>query len=57
MRMDVLHVPCKEPTLRVFARIQGAAPLPELGAGWQRTLADEEDGYAVSVRVEVPDVQ
>jgi maltooligosyltrehalose trehalohydrolase len=52
-----LHVPRKEPTLRVFARIQGAAPLPELGARWQRALADEEDGYAVSVWVEVPDVR
>ncbi|HEX3587264.1 MAG TPA: malto-oligosyltrehalose trehalohydrolase, partial [Candidatus Angelobacter sp.] len=47
-----LQLPREEPTLKVFARIQGAAPLPKLGAGWQRALADEEDGYAVSVWVE-----
>jgi maltooligosyltrehalose trehalohydrolase len=52
-----LQLPREEPTLKVFARIQGAAPLPELGAGWQKALADEEDGYAVSVWVEVPDVR
>ena len=47
-----LQLPREEPTLQVFARIQGATPLPELGAGWQKALADEEDGYAVSVWVE-----
>jgi maltooligosyltrehalose trehalohydrolase len=52
-----LQLPREGPALKVFARIQGAAPLPELGAGWQRALADEEDGYAVSVWVEVPDVR
>ncbi|HEY2170910.1 MAG TPA: malto-oligosyltrehalose trehalohydrolase, partial [Candidatus Angelobacter sp.] len=47
----VIHVqiPCEEPILKVFARIQGTAALPELGAGWEKALAEEEDGYAVSV--------
>jgi maltooligosyltrehalose trehalohydrolase len=52
-----LRLPREGPALKVFARIQGAAPLPELGAGWQRALADEEEGYAVSVWVEVPDAR
>jgi maltooligosyltrehalose trehalohydrolase len=52
-----LQLPREEPTLKVFARIQGAAALPELGAGWQKALVDEEDGYAVSVWVEALDVR
>jgi maltooligosyltrehalose trehalohydrolase len=52
-----LQVPRDEPSLKVFARIQGSAPLPELGAGWEKALAQEEDGYAVSVWVEPPDVR
>jgi maltooligosyltrehalose trehalohydrolase len=47
-----LQLPREEPTLKVFARIQGNAALPELGAGWEKALAEEEDGYAVSVWVE-----
>jgi len=55
----VIHMqtPCEEPTLKVFARIQGTAALPDLGVGWEKALAEEEDGFAVSVWVEAPDVR
>jgi maltooligosyltrehalose trehalohydrolase len=55
----VIHVqlPREEPTLKVFARVQGAAALPELGVGWEKALAEEEDGYSVSVWVEALDVR
>ena len=52
-----MQLPREEPTLKVFARIQGSAELPELGAGWDKALAEEADGYAVSVWVEAPDVR
>jgi maltooligosyltrehalose trehalohydrolase len=52
-----LQLPREEPTLKVFTRIQGAGALPELGAGWQKVLADEEDGYLVSVWVEALDAR
>ena len=52
-----MQVPCEEPTLKLFARIHGAAALPELGAGWEKALAEEEDGYAVSVWVESLDTR
>lgn len=52
-----LQLPREGPTLKVFARIQGAAALPEIGAGWVKALADEEDGYAVSVWAEALDVR
>ncbi len=52
-----MQIPCEEPTLKVFARIQGTTPLPELGAGWEKALAEEEDGYAVSVWVESLDTR
>jgi len=52
-----MQLPCEEPTLKVFARIQGAAALPALGAGWEKALAEEEDGFAVSVWVEAPDTR
>ena len=52
-----MQLPREEPALKVFARIQGSAPLPELGAGWEKELAEESDGYAVSVWVEAPDVR
>jgi len=38
-----MQLPAEEPTLKVFARIQSAAALPELGAGWERALAEEEE--------------
>jgi maltooligosyltrehalose trehalohydrolase len=52
-----MQLPREEPTLKVFARIQGAAALPELGTGWENALAEEEDGYAVSVWVESLDTR
>jgi hypothetical protein len=52
-----MQIPCEEPTLKVFARIQGTAPLPELGGGWEKALAEEEDGYAASVWVESLDTR
>ncbi len=52
-----LQLPREGPTLKVFARIQGPAELPELGAGWEKALAEEADGYAVSVWVEAPDAR
>ena len=52
-----MQIPCEEPTLKVFARIQSAAALPALGVGWEKALAEEEDGFAVGVWVETPDVR
>jgi maltooligosyltrehalose trehalohydrolase len=52
-----MQLPSEEPTLRVFARIQGDAALPELGVGWEKALAEEADGYAVSVWVEALDTR
>jgi maltooligosyltrehalose trehalohydrolase len=46
-----MQVPAEQATLRVFARIQGSAVLPDPGAGWQRALTAEADGFAVSVYV------
>ncbi len=50
-----MQLPREEPALKVFARIQGSAELPRLGAGWDKALAEEADGFAVSVWVEAPD--
>lgn len=46
-----MQVPSASPTLRVFARIQGSADLPQPGAGWEKALAEETDGFAVSILV------
>jgi 1,4-alpha-glucan branching enzyme len=46
-----MQVPMKQPKLRLFARIEGSASLPEAGAGWERALREDEDGYAVSAFV------
>jgi len=46
-----MQVPMKQPKLRLFARVEGSASLPEAGAGWERALREDEDGYAVSVFV------
>ncbi len=53
----VIHmlVPREQPVLKVFARIQGDAPLPAPSAGWEKALAEEADGFAVSVWVEALD--
>jgi maltooligosyltrehalose trehalohydrolase len=55
----VLHMqlPREEPTLKVFARIQGSVAFPELGGTWEKALAHEEDGFAVSVWVESLDTR
>jgi 1,4-alpha-glucan branching enzyme len=52
-----MQIPCEEPTLKVFARIQGSKELPELGGGWEKALAEEGDDYAVSVWVESLDTR
>ncbi|HEY7404361.1 MAG TPA: malto-oligosyltrehalose trehalohydrolase [Candidatus Angelobacter sp.] len=52
-----MQVPREEPALKVFARLQGGASLPELSGRWERALAEEADGYAVSVWVEAPDTR
>jgi maltooligosyltrehalose trehalohydrolase len=52
-----MQLPREEPVLRIFARIQGSAELPVPGAGWEKALAAEEDGFAVHVWVEAPDVR
>jgi hypothetical protein len=57
-----LQVPREEPVLKVFARVlssgtRTSAELPSLGAGWEKVLAEEADGYAVSIWVETPDVR
>jgi hypothetical protein len=46
-----MQVPADEPAIQVFARIQGAAELPHVPVGWEKALAEEADGYAVSVWV------
>jgi maltooligosyltrehalose trehalohydrolase len=46
-----MQVPAEQPLMRVFARIQASAALPELHAPWEKTLAEEADGFAVSVYV------
>ncbi|HET9363760.1 MAG TPA: hypothetical protein VFP71_02120, partial [Candidatus Angelobacter sp.] len=50
-----MQVPAEEPALKVFARIQGENALPELSGHWEKALAEEADGYAVSVWIESPD--
>lgn len=52
-----MQLPREEPSLKVFARIAGAAELPQLGVGWEKALSQDEDGHAVSVWVEAPDVR
>ncbi len=58
-----LQLPREEPVLQVFARIvassgnRGAGELPVPGTGWEKVLAEEAEGYAVSVWVEAPDVR
>ncbi len=46
-----MQVPARSPKLKVLARIQGTATLPELGTGWQKKMEAEEDGFAVRVFV------
>jgi glycosidase len=46
-----MQVPAEPPLIKVFARIEGAAELPQPGAEWKQALAEEADGFAVSVYV------
>lgn len=50
-----MQVPADQPVLRVFARLQNEAALPELHGGWERLLSEEADGYAVAVWAEAAD--
>ena len=52
-----MQVPAEQPTLRVFARLEGSAELPELHGGWERLLAEEADGYTVAVWAEAADAR
>lgn len=56
-----MQLPRDEPVLQVFARISagppGTAALPELTGGWEKALAEEADGVAVSIWVERPDIR
>jgi hypothetical protein len=44
-----MEVPAHRPTLKVLARIQGNATLPERETGWQREMEAEEDGFQVRI--------
>lgn len=46
-----MQVPAEDPAVQVFARIEGSAELPHVPVGWEKALAEEADGYAVSVWV------
>lgn len=61
-----MQVPREEPVLKVFARIlpgnrtsegRGSGELSQLGAGWEKVLSEEADGYALSVWAEAPDAR
>lgn len=52
-----MQVPAEEPVLKVFARLQGSAALPELHGGWERLLSEEADGFAVAVWAEAADMR
>jgi hypothetical protein len=44
-----MQVPAEQPRLKVFARVQGSAALPDPGAGWGKSLVAEADGFAVGI--------
>ncbi len=44
-----MRVPAETPRIKVLARIQGTAALPEPGPAWEKAMAAEEDGFAVAV--------
>jgi len=44
-----MQVPAEQSKIKVFARIRGAAELPQPGAQWKKALAEEADGFAVSL--------
>jgi len=46
-----MQVPDEDPVVKVFARIEGTAELPQPGTEWELSLAEEADGYAIAVYV------
>jgi maltooligosyltrehalose trehalohydrolase len=44
-----MQLPARHPRLRLHARLQGEAALPEPDTGWTKTLSHESDGFAVAV--------
>jgi maltooligosyltrehalose trehalohydrolase len=46
-----MQVPAEDPVVKVFARIEGTAELPQPGLEWEKSLAEEADGYAIAVYV------
>jgi 1,4-alpha-glucan branching enzyme len=44
-----MQVPAENPRIRIYARIQGSADLPQPGMGWKKALTEEADGFAASV--------
>jgi maltooligosyltrehalose trehalohydrolase len=44
-----MQVPARQPKIKVSARVQGAAPLPQPGAGWKKEMENEQDGFAVNI--------
>ena len=52
-----LQVSAAEPALKIFTRVHGDVVLPGLSGHWEKALAEEADGYAVSVWVESPDAR
>ena len=52
-----MQIPAGQPRLKVLARIQGNAALPEAGAGWQRVLSGEADGYEISIQQSALSIQ
>ena len=46
-----MQVPDVEPAVKVLARIEGTAELPHPGPEWEKSLAEEADGYAIAVYV------
>jgi len=52
-----MQLPRETPVLKIFARLQGSAELPQAGAGWEKALSCEEEDCAVAVWVERLDVR
>jgi maltooligosyltrehalose trehalohydrolase len=44
-----MRLPAENCKIQIYARLQGSAELPVGGAGWDKALAEEADGYAVAV--------
>lgn len=52
-----MQLPTEDPVIKVFARLQGSAVLPELHGGWERLLSEEADGFAVAIWAEAADMR